>query len=58
VVPGIFEPIDQSVDRAISGTMVPNGRYKLEVGDQVLDLTLREARQIAVLTGGVLLLGR
>jgi hypothetical protein len=58
VVPGIFEPVDQAMDRAVSGTMVPNGRYKLEVGDQVLDLTLREARQIAVLTGGVLLLGR
>lgn len=58
VVPGIFEPVDQIPDRAVSGTMVPNGRYKLEVGDTCLDLTLREARAVAVATGGVLLLGR
>lgn len=58
VVPGIFEPVDQTPDRAVSGTMVPNGRYKLEVGDTSLDLTLREARAVAVATGGGLLLGR
>lgn len=58
VVPGIFEIIDQTPDRAVSGTFVPNGRYKLEVGDQVLDLTMREARAVAIVTGGVLALGR
>ncbi len=58
VVNGIFEPVEQAPDRAVSGTMVPNGRYKLEVGDTCLDLTLREARAVAVATGGVLLLGR
>lgn len=58
VVPGIFEVVDQRMDRAISGTIVPEGGYKLEIGDQVLDLTLREARNIALITGGVLALGR
>jgi hypothetical protein len=59
VVPGIFEPVDQTADRAVSGTFLPNnGRYKLEIGDLVLDLTMREARAAAVLLGGVLLLGR
>jgi len=57
VVNGIFEPVDQTPDRAISGTMVPNGKYKLEIGDVCLDLTLREARNIALTTGGLLLLG-
>jgi hypothetical protein len=58
VMPGVFEPIDQSVDRPVSATFVQNGRFKLEIGDQVLDLTLREARAVAVVTGGVLALGR
>ena len=59
VVNGIFEPIDQAPDRAVSGTLVPNGRYKLEIGDTCLDLTLREARNIGLLTGGLgLLVGR
>jgi hypothetical protein len=59
VVNGIFEPVDQTPDRAVSGTIVPNGRYKLEIGDTVLDLTLREARNVGLLTGGLgLLQGR
>jgi hypothetical protein len=58
VVPGIFEPVDQNPDRAVSGTFLPGGLYKLEVGDLVIQLTLREARSVAVVTGGVLLLGR
>lgn len=59
VVNGIFEPIEQVPDRAVSGTIVPEGRYKLEVGDTCLDLTLREARNIGLVTGGLgLLLGR
>ena len=58
VIPGIFEIIDQTPDRAVSGTFVPNGRYKLEIGDHVIDLTMREARAVAIVTGGVLALGR
>jgi hypothetical protein len=58
VVPGIFELVDQTVDRAVFGGMVPDGKFKLEIGDHVLDLTLREARNVAIVTGGVLLLGR
>jgi hypothetical protein len=44
VVAGIFEPVDQTPDRPISGTMIPNGLYKLEIGDMVIQLTMREAR--------------
>lgn len=58
VVPGIFEPIDQTPDRPVSGTIVPHGAYKLEIGDHVLELTLREAKNIALLTSGLLNLGR
>jgi hypothetical protein len=59
VVNGIFELVDKTPDRAVSGTIVPNGGYKLEIGDIVLDLTLREARAIALLTGGLnMLMGR
>lgn len=58
VVNGIFEPVDTSPDRAVSGTIVPHGKFKLEIGDQVLELTLREARNVAMVTGGTVLLGR
>jgi hypothetical protein len=50
---GMFAPVEQSADRPISGTILPSGRYKLEIGDQVMDLSLREARLVALLTGGV-----
>lgn len=53
IMPGIFEPVEQLPDRPISGTILPNGRYKLEVGDQVLDLSMREARNAGLLLGGI-----
>lgn len=53
VVNGVFEVVDQTPDRAVSGTIVPSGRYKLEIGDTCLDLTLREARNVGLLTGAL-----
>lgn len=40
-------------DRAISITLLPDGYYKVEIGDAVLDLTSREARGIGTLLSGV-----
>lgn len=62
VIRGIFEPVDTRQDRAVSGTWTEDelGRtvYKLEVGDHCLDLSPRETRHVALLTGGVLAVGR
>lgn len=52
---GVFEPIDTTEDRPVSGTSMPRGRMKLEVGDVVLDLTPREWLAIAKLSAGTLL---
>lgn len=57
VIPGVFEPVETSPDRAVSGTVVPSGRFKLEIGDTCLDLTLREARAVAMVTAGAMALG-
>ncbi|HEY8356331.1 MAG TPA: hypothetical protein VIL30_02620 [Ramlibacter sp.] len=52
-VAGIFEPSeDRSEDRAISTTIMPNGRVKVEIGDTVLDLSMREARNLGAAMGG------
>lgn len=52
-VPGIFEPTeDRSEDRAISTTIMPNGKVKLEIGDSVLELSMREARHLGAAFGG------
>lgn len=50
---GMFAPVEQTPDRSISGTITPAGRYLLEIGDKVLDLSMREARMVAGLTAGV-----
>lgn len=58
-VNGVFEPVDQRPDRAVSGTILPNGLYKLEIGDICLELTPRETRCIGELTfGKAMLFGR
>lgn len=52
-VPGIFEPTeDPAEDRAISATILPNGRVKLEIGDAVIDLSMREARNVGAAFAG------
>lgn len=52
---GIFEPIDQSPDRPVSTTSMPFGKTKIEVGDEILTLTPREAFALAKALGGHLL---
>jgi hypothetical protein len=52
---GIFEPVDQTEDRVISATILSRGRTKIEVGDEVLDLSPREGLALAKLLGGLLL---
>lgn len=52
-VPGIFEPCDdRAEDRAISHTILPNGKVKLEIGDDVLELSMREAKNIGLSFAG------
>lgn len=52
-VNGIVELVeDGPVDRHVSVTYLNNGRVKLEVGDHVLDLSLREAKNIGAATAG------
>lgn len=55
LMPGLFEPIDQTDDRLVSTTSLPRGRLKVEVGDEVLTLTPREALALAKQMAGVLL---
>jgi hypothetical protein len=58
-LPGIYEPVVQQVERPVSGTYVPGGGFKLEIGDFVLELSPRETLNVARLTGGhALLAGR
>jgi len=58
-VAGIYEPTeDRREDRAISSTILPTGRVKLEIGDTVLDLSMREARHIGATFGGFTMLFR
>ena len=52
---GVFEPVDQSIDRCVSTTTLPFGRTKVEVGDQLLELTPREAFALAKQLAGNLL---
>lgn len=52
---GVFEPVDQSIDRCVSTTTLPFGRTKVEVGDQLMELTPREAFALAKQLAGNLL---
>jgi len=53
--PGYFEPVDQTIDRMVSTTSLPMGRLKMEIGDEVLTLTPREAFALAKQLAGILL---
>ena len=55
VVNGVFEPIEAvREDRAVSATFMPDGLVvKLEIGDNVIDLSLREGRMAATALGGI-----
>lgn len=53
--PGCFEPVDQTIDRAVSVTYMARGRAKIEIGDDVVqDLSPREAFALAKALSGVL----
>lgn len=52
---GVFEPIDQTIDRPVSTTAIPFGRTKIEVGDEIMELTPREAFALAKQLAGLLL---
>lgn len=54
VLNGVYELVAQGrEDRAISGTWTPSGEFKLEVGDECLTLSLREARAVGFITAGI-----
>lgn len=51
---GVYTPIiPPREDRAVSSTMLPDGTCKVEIGEEVISLTLREARHLAMLIGGI-----
>lgn len=53
IVPGIFEPVQQwGEDRPIIQIAMPDGRTKLEIGDDVLTLTPHEWQQIGLMSHG------
>ena len=53
VLPGIFEPVERSENRAVSFTTIPPGGAKMEIGDQVLDIqNMREGRILLNLLEG------
>jgi hypothetical protein len=55
-VSGVFEPCeDRLEDRPVYAGIMNNGIVKVEVGDTVLDLTQREARNLGALLGGLAL---
>lgn len=52
---GKYEPVvSYHEQRAMSRTILADGRVKYEVGDQVIELSPREDRVLADLTGGAL----
>lgn len=54
VLNGVYELVRQAPeDRAISATITRDGEFKLEVGDHCLTLSMREARFVGMLAGGV-----
>lgn len=51
---GVYVPVPPPrEDRSITNTMLPDGTCKIEIGEDMLTLTLREARHLAMLIGGI-----
>lgn len=51
--PGVFEPVEELPEtRAVSLSRLPNGMWKLEIGDLCVDLTPSEARTLASMLVG------
>jgi hypothetical protein len=58
-VHGVYEPTEERKDdRAVSGTILPNGRVKFEIGEFIVEMTQREAKHAGALLGGLALLVR
>lgn len=55
VYDGVWEPVDQTPDRIVSTSMLPQGRMRLEIGNEIMTLTPREALSLAKMLAGVLL---
>lgn len=53
VVPGILEPVAQHPpSRPMSRTVLPDGRTKVEIGDELLTLTPHEAQMLGMMFAG------
>lgn len=53
---GVYAPVPAPrEDRPVSNTMLPDGTCKIEVGDDMMTLTMREARMLASVIGGITL---
>jgi DNA-binding Lrp family transcriptional regulator len=53
IMPGVFEPVDMTPPaRAVSVTRMHGGLVKIEVGDDILTLTLEEERLLAMSVKG------
>ena len=52
---GVWIPVDTTPDRVISASPMPQGRLKIELGDEIITLTPRESFELAKLVGGILL---
>lgn len=53
---GVYVPVPPPrEDRPVSNTMLPDGTCKIEVGDDMMTLTMREARMLASVIGGITL---
>lgn len=46
VLPGIFAPVGIRANRAVTGTDLPHGEFKIEIGDQILDVNMWEAEGV------------
>lgn len=56
VVNGVFELAEENYsDRPVSATYLTDGRVKIEVGDDMLTVSMRECQRLNMATGGVFL---
>ena len=56
VVNGVYEPVQVWAERAVSSTILDDGRAVLEIGDMKDILTPREARKVIQVLGGIALM--
>lgn len=46
VLPGIFAPVGIRANRAVTGTDLPHGEFKIEIGDQVVQVNMWEGEGV------------